>query len=128
MKNSLFLYYTFILILITSCNKTNEIIYADIKYQKEIDFGIINLKDTVTKSFKIKNISSIPLVIKNVKTSCGCTLVKLNDTVIGENESTNITAKYIPNHNDKGKISKSIVVQANTKTGFTVLYLKGIVK
>jgi len=126
MKNS-FLYFTFI-ILTLSCNKTTENNFAEIEYQKEIDFGIINTTDTITKSFTIKNISSKTLVIKNVKASCGCTLVKLKDSIIEKDESTDIVATYIPKKDDIGKISKSIVIESNTKTGYNVMYLKGQVK
>lgn len=127
MKNS-FLYFTVIIIFTFSCNKTNENNFAEIEYQKEIDFGIINAKDTITKSFAIKNNSTVPLIIKNVKASCGCTLVKLKDSIIERNESTSIVATYIPKKDDIGKISKSIVIESNTKTGYNVMYLKGIVK
>ncbi|WP_396167303.1 DUF1573 domain-containing protein [Flavobacterium sp.] len=88
----------------------------------------MNAKDTITKSFIIKNTSSIPLIIKNVKASCGCTLVKLKDSIIEKNESTNIVATYIPKKDDIGKISKSIVIESNTKTVYNVMYLKGIIK
>lgn len=95
MKNS-FLYFTYIIIFTISCEKTKKNNFSEIEYQKEINFGTINTKDTITKYFIIKNTSSIPLKIKNVKASCGCTLVKLKDSIIKKNESTYIVATYIP--------------------------------
>lgn len=127
MKNS-FLYFTYIIIFTISCEKIKKNNFSEIEYQKEINFGTINTKDTITKYFIIKNTSSIPLKIKNVKASCGCTLVKLKDSIIKKNESTYIVATYIPKKNDFGKISKSIVIETNTKIVYNVMYLKGIVK
>lgn len=126
MKNNL-LFFTFIIISI-SCYKTKENNFSKIEYKKNINFGTINTKDTITRSFIIKNTSSIPLIIRNVKASCGCTLVKLKDSLIEKNETTNIIVTYIPKKDDVGKIRKSIVVESNIKTVYSVMYLEGIVK
>lgn len=108
-----------------SCNKDNT---ARIDVNKEINLGIIEIGDTIKKSFLIKNNSSVDLKIKAIKSSCGCTVAKLKDSIIKENQSTNLEVELIAAKNKVGKIKNSIVIEANTNPVFTVLYLKGSVK
>ena len=127
MKNN-YLLFIIVFFICISCNKNKKSNLAIIECSKEIDFGTINTKDTITKTFLIKNISSVPLIIKKVKTSCGCTVAKLKDSIIEKNNTTSIIVSYIPKEDDIGKINKSIVIESNTKNVFTVLYLKGNIK
>lgn len=126
MKNYIINLSIFFLLFI-SCNEKNKH-YATIKYTKEIDFGTIHSQDTVTKTFKIKNISENSLKINQIKTSCGCTVAKVNDSIVKKNESTDIIVQFIADNDKIGKINKSVVIDANTNPNFTVLYLKGIVE
>lgn len=123
MKNNLIL--TIITLMFFSCNKDET---AKIEVNKEINFGVIKVNDTIKKSFVIKNNSSIDLKIKDIKSSCGCTVAKLKDSLIKENESTDLIVEFIANKDKIGKIKNSIVVEANTNPVFTVLYLTGTVK
>ncbi|MBM6499173.1 DUF1573 domain-containing protein [Flavobacterium macrobrachii] len=96
--------------------------------KNEFNFGKIKVNDTVDVKFKLKNSSSNSLIIKKIKTSCGCTVAKLKDSLINPNDYAVIEAKFISDNDNKGTVSKSIVIEANTQPNFTVLYLKGKVE
>jgi hypothetical protein len=123
MRNSIFL---LIFLLICSCNIKSKSI-AEIELIKVKNFGTIKVGDTVNSTFYVKNTSEIPLKIINIKTSCGCTVAKIQDSIIARKSDSKIITQYIAESDDIGLIEKSIVVEANTNPVFTVLYLKGIV-
>ncbi len=126
MKNK-FIVAFLIAILIASCAKKNQE-FAELTFSNEINFGKIKVNDTVNKKFKLKNTSNTILKIKDIQTSCGCTAAKLKDSVVNPNDYAEIDVEYISEKDDVGNISKSIIVDANTKPNFTVLYLKGKVE
>lgn len=113
----------FLFLAIVSCNNSKDNL-AIIKFEKIINLGIVGKNDTITKKLLIKNISSTTLKIKQIKSSCGCTVVKSNDSLVEGGKSTYISIKYISD-NLEGTIIKSIVIDANTKPNFNVVYLKG---
>lgn len=41
------------------------------------DLGTVNVKDLVTKDFKIKNTGDKPLQLSNINSNCGCTSAKI---------------------------------------------------
>jgi len=121
MKNSIFIILS---LLLFSCNrKTNNI--AEIEINKIQNFGVIKIGDTINKTFYLKNLSENSLIIKDLKTSCGCTVAKIKDSLIKKDAGTSIIAQYIAEPDDVGLIEKSIIIEANTDPTFTVLYLKG---
>lgn len=121
MKNSFFLT---LLLLLISCNRTSNHL-AEIEIDKIQNFGTIKVGDTIKKTFYVKNLSENTLKIKNLKTSCGCTVAKIKDSLIEKGAGTSIIAQYIAEPDDVGLIEKSIIIEANTDPTFTVLYLKG---
>lgn len=116
-----------ILFLLISCSK-KEATFATIQTDKEFDFGTIAQKDTVNHIFKIQNTSDSPLKISQIGTSCGCTGAIISDSIISKNDFAEIKVRFIPKKEQTGKISNSIVVEANTNPPYTTLYLNGTVK
>lgn len=121
MRNSIYL---LIITIICSCNIKSKRI-AEIEIIRVQNFDTIKVGDTVRSIFKLKNTSEIPLKINNVKTSCGCTVAKIQDSILDPNSESKINTQYIAQSDDVGLIEKSIVIEANTNPVFTVLYLKG---
>jgi ribosomal protein S4E len=116
----------FIIIISISCNnKTDD--FSVMEHDKLINLGNVKRNDTIQKSIKIKNNSDITLKIKQIKSSCGCTVVAINDSTISTGKSTELKIRYISD-SKKGHFSKSIVIDANTKPSFNVIYLKGIIE
>lgn len=125
MKNNLFFFA--ILLAFLSCKNEDSKI-AKIDVEKTQSFNTIKVGDTISKTFTIKNVSDNQLNIKDIKSSCGCTITKIKDTVVQAGSSTEIVATYTAGKDITGDVKKSIVIDANTDPRFTVLYLKGTVK
>jgi len=97
-----------------------------ITFEKEThDFGKINEADgRVTTVFNFKNEGMSPLVLSNVKASCGCTTPKWTREPIEPGATGAITVTYNPNGRP-GKFSKTITVTSNAKEPTKRLYIKG---
>ncbi|WP_366663734.1 DUF1573 domain-containing protein [Winogradskyella sp.] len=111
-----------ILYAITSCNSIDKYV-STIKINKDINLGIININDTVEKTLFIKNMSSVKLKINSIASSCECTLISFDNSLIKKNDSAYIRFQYIPE--SRGKFTKQIIIDANTKDPFTSINLTG---
>ncbi|CAI8366999.1 MAG: Uncharacterised protein [Polaribacter sp. SA4-10] len=119
----------FFLVLL-SCNvqKNKTIPLSKIEaLENEFDFGSITSKDTITHTFKIKNLAKTSLIVNNIATSCGCTTIGKIDSIYSNNEVVDITVQFIANNEQYGKVSNSVVVEMNTEPSFMIFRLKGIV-
>ena len=89
------------------------------------DFGKINETDgKVTTIFEIKNEGMSPLVLNNVKASCGCTTPQWTHEPIEPGQSGKITVTYNPSGRP-GKFQKTITITSNATEPTTKLYIKG---
>ena len=97
-----------------------------IEYDKtEHDFGKINEADgRVTTVFTFRNTGMSPLVLNNVRASCGCTTPKWTKEPVEPGQEGQITVTYNPNGRP-GHFSKTITVTSNAKKETTKLYIKG---
>lgn len=97
-----------------------------ITFQKtEHNFGQINEGDgRVSTIFEFKNEGMEPLVLSNVRASCGCTTPTWTRTPIEPGQTGAITVTYNPNGRP-GKFSKTITVTSNASTPTTKLYIRG---
>ena len=65
----------FYLLFLCSCSMPETRDNGIIRFNgQEYDFGTIPLKEEVQYGFEFSNPGKTPLVISNVKTSCGCTI------------------------------------------------------
>lgn len=111
------------LICLTSCNtesKTNtkkEIInktqYTKIKSDKTIhNFGSMKEGEILACNFYIENIGKNNLIINNIETSCGCTIVKWNKKPLRPGKRTKLEVEF--NSSSRyGKQYKVISIFAN---------------
>ena len=90
-----------------------------------IDYGKIALNADGVRTFKFKNVGKSPLVINDIKSSCGCTVPKKPDGPIMPGDSGEIEVKYATNR--PGGFSKSITVSSNADEAVKMLQIKGIV-
>lgn len=91
------------------------------------DFGdILVSQGPVSCSFNIKNVSSAPLTILNVVSSCGCTDVTWERDSFKPGESAKVTATY---KNDAGPypFDKTLTVYVSDVKQPLVLHLRGMV-
>ena len=92
----------------------------------EHDFGKIIEGDKVDYDFKFTNTGEAPLIISEVKASCGCTTPSWPKGVIKAGESNIIKVVYNSNGHP-GTFSKGIVVTSNTYPNQTILKISGVV-
>lgn len=90
-----------------------------------IDYGKINKGAEGVRTFVFTNIGDKPLVIKNVKSSCGCTIPKKPEKPILPGEKGEIKVSYDTKR--VGGFSKSITIFSNAKNARKVIRIKGIV-
>jgi hypothetical protein len=89
----------------------------------EIDYGTIHQNDDGERTFSFTNTGKEPIVISQVKTSCGCTVPSYSKTPILPNETSEIKVKYATNR--IGVFKKTITVISNASETNKVLYIKG---
>ncbi len=90
-----------------------------------IDYGKIDLDADGVRVFKFKNVGKSPLVISDIKSSCGCTVPKKPTDPIMPGATGEIEVKYATNR--PGGFSKTITVNSNASEPVKQLRIKGIV-
>ena len=85
---------------------------AKIEFEQEvIDYGEIAKGSDGVRTFEFTNIVDAPLVISNVKSSCGCTVPSKPDGPVAPGESSAIKVKYDTKR--IGPIRKTVTVYSN---------------
>ena len=119
----------FFLGLLLFCSETiiSQNISAEIKFEKEfIDYGTIEPSSEGTRVFTFINNGNAPLIIKNVQSSCGCTIPKKPEVPIDPGKKGEILVRYDTNR--IGVFSKSIIVTSNANSNpIVTLKISGIV-
>ena len=77
--------------------------------------GKITEGQVVEVSWRFKNSGNKPLVIQNVKESCGCTIAAKPEQPIAPGETDVIKAKFDSHNQHPGYVRKDVTVRANTK-------------
>ncbi|MFO7844862.1 MAG: DUF1573 domain-containing protein [Bacteroidales bacterium] len=90
------------------------------------DFGKIEYKGDGTCEFTFKNTGKEPLLLTNVRASCGCTTPTWPKEPIKKGKEGTITVKY--NTRIIGNFTKTIRVYSNAKTSPVTLRVIGVVQ
>ena len=100
---------------------------AKIEFKTEtVDYGEIAKGADGVRVFEFTNTGKAPLIISDVRSSCGCTIPKKPDAPIMPGKTGEIQVKYDTNR--VGPIRKAITVISNADTPTKVLKIKGEVK
>jgi hypothetical protein len=75
------------------------------------DVGVIMQNKPAEVEYTFKNSGNAPLIIENVRTSCGCTAGKYGKEPIMPGQSSSISVSY--NAKSPGKFQKTITVYTN---------------
>ena len=95
--------------------------------ETEHDFGEIESKQNVETVFTYKNTGSAPLIITDIKSSCGCTVPQdWSREPLATGETGQFTVKF--NGSGSNKVSKTITVTANTEKGKEQVKITAFVK
>lgn len=92
---------------------------------KTINCGQVQYKHPVKAEFKMQNTGKQPLLIKNIRTSCGCTTVTYPTDAIAPGDSFTVSAVY--DAKQMGHFQKEIGIYSNADTQPLMLTIKGVV-
>lgn len=91
--------------------------------EKAHDYGQIPQGVPAKATFTFKNNSNEPVVITNVRSSCGCTVAGYTKEPVRPGEEGEVSATY--NAARPGKFSKSVTVTMGGDIGAVLLTIKG---
>ncbi|AUC83923.1 hypothetical protein CW731_00850 [Polaribacter sp. ALD11] len=99
----------------------------EFKFEKEsINYGKINKGSNGERVFVFTNIGDAPLIIKNIQSSCGCTVPEKPEKPIMPGEKGEIKVSY--NTSIIGGFSKQITILSNAKMSRKLLKIRGYVE
>jgi len=87
-----------------------------------VDIGRMDSATTRDVEFKFTNAGKRDLLIRNVKSSCGCTAVQQGNSAIKPGESSSIKATF-NSGSYKGKVTKAIYVYSNDPKNSEVILM-----
>jgi hypothetical protein len=117
---SLFCFAAFVLSAQKKQNHPKDsIIFAALVY----DYGTIETGSPGNCVFRFTNTMKKPLVISNVKPSCGCTVANWTKKPVLPGKMGVITLRY--NTKIPGTFNKTITVRSNAINGTVILRIKG---
>ena len=97
---------------------------AEFKFNEEKhDFGKIPQGTPVTTIFEFTNIGQGPLILSDVRPTCGCTIANYTKTPVKEGDKGTITITY--NAAFAAPFTKTIVVTSNATTPTKNLIIVG---
>lgn len=91
-----------------------------------VDYGTIEKGSDGLRVFEFTNTGDAPLVITDVKSSCGCTIPKKPEGPIAPGATSSIEVKYDTNR--VGPIRRTITVTSNASEPIIGLKIKGEVR
>lgn len=116
-----------LIVLVALFGFTVQAQQAKITFKNDtVDYGTIDKGSDGVRVFEFTNTGDAPLIITNVKSSCGCTIPKKPEGPIAPGESSSIEVKYDTSR--VGPIRRSITVMSNATEPMVALKLKGEVK
>jgi len=98
---------------------------AEMTFKEDLtfDYGKIKQNSNGIHEFEFKNTGSEPLIITNVKSSCGCTIPSYPKEPVTKNKKEKINVKYDTKR--IGIFNKTITVYSNAKNSPVKLRIKG---
>jgi len=120
----------FVLVLIfCSCKRKStkenfDKFLSEVKFiETEHDFGILKEGEDATYTFEFLNMGNYPVIIKEVRSSCGCTVPNYDEKPIKPGKKGKINIKYDTKR--IGKFYKTIIVYLNAINSPITLIIKG---
>jgi len=100
---------------------------ANMKFETvEMDYGTLDQGGDPLRIFTFTNVGTEPLIIKNAKGSCGCTVPTWPKEPIMPGETNKIEVRYDTQR--VGPFSKRITIETNEDIGTRALTIKGEVR
>lgn len=114
-----------ILFVFFSCNmNTKKISNTTIEFESDIyDYGVISFDKSISTVFSFINSGNHPLLIKAVKTSCGCTITEWDNELIMPNQKGELLVNY--DAKNLGHFRSSIIIFYNGVNSPKKIFIKG---
>ncbi|MFV0590424.1 MAG: DUF1573 domain-containing protein [Draconibacterium sp.] len=114
--------------LVIACNFAVAQGKAKIEFDESShNFGSFKESDGIqTTTFSFKNNGDVPLVLSNVRASCGCTTPKWTREPVAPGGSGSISVSYNPK-NRPGTFNKTVTVSSNAENSTVILKISGTV-
>ena len=130
MKRTVNIFFAVLLMGVTSVVQAQDLAMLEkvaiINFETEIvNYGTITQGSDGTKVFTFTNTGNAPLVISEVKTSCGCTIPSYSKAAILPGKQGELEIKYDTKR--LGSFTKTITVISNAKVIKKTLKIKGTV-
>ncbi len=110
--------------LIAVVGFTTQAQQAKISFKSDtIDYGKIAKGSDGIRVFEFTNTGDVPLIITDVKSTCGCTVPKKPDGPVAPGATSTIEVKYDTNR--VGPIRKTITVYSNADQPIKAIKIKG---
>lgn len=104
----------------------NKSVTPEITFEKLVhDFGKVVQGDKTEHEFRFTNTGKEPLIISDVRSSCGCTVPEWPRNPVLPGASAFVKVKY--NSNIVGTINKQVTIISNAANSPTVLRIAGSV-
>jgi hypothetical protein len=123
LKKILFIVNASLLVVASALAQTGEIEFQE----NSIDFGLINEGVQAEHEFIFKNTGSAPVVISNVRASCGCTTPNWTREPVAPGGTGIIKASF-NSQGRPGVFNKSITITSNAVESNKVIFIKGVVE
>lgn len=115
-----------ILPFLAICFFTVTVSAQEFKFDTEsIDYGKISQGSEGKRVFEFTNIGNAPLIIKDIKSTCGCAIPKKPERPIMPGEKGQIEVSYDTMR--MGGFSKAVTILSNAKKSRKMLRIKGFV-
>ena len=115
-------YFCFFYAVFCSCMSTD--VRPELKVDRDsIDIGTIQWHDSAKVRYSLSNSGNLPVHIKSVGTSCGCSEAFLTDSVIRPGNTIELQVGFFAA--DTGHFKKHVVMETNSNPVFTTLTFTG---
>lgn len=115
---------TILILAVTGFSTINAQGTAKFEFKSEtIEYGDIAKGSDGSRVFQFKNVGTVPLVIENVYSSCGCAVPSWTKTAIAPGKSGEIQVKYDTTR--IGPIRRTITIYSNADEPTKALKIKG---
>lgn len=120
------IFFLLLIICLVVLNISAQERYADIKFEKTVhNFGTIAEGAKVSYSFVFKNTGTLPLIINQAMTSCGCTVTTYSKAPVLPDKEGKITVTYDGKGKFPGHFRKTITIRSNSKNPLVRIYVEG---
>lgn len=99
-----------------------KIVFDEVNY----NFGTVVEGDVVNKTFTFTNVGKVPLLIRDARSTCGCTVADYPKTPIAPGESSTIAVNF-NTAKKRNQQKKVVTLTANTYPAETKVELNGFV-